>query len=39
MKKVVCICALALIVFTSCNRYITPFEAANGKAKCGRLIR
>ena len=23
----------------SCNRYITPFEAANGKARCGRGVR
>ncbi|WEK37369.1 MAG: hypothetical protein P0Y53_07640 [Candidatus Pseudobacter hemicellulosilyticus] len=30
----------ALIVFLfSCNRYITPYEAANGKARCGKLIR
>lgn len=23
-------------LFTSCNRYVSPYEAANGKAKCGR---
>lgn len=34
------IALLALILFvTSCSRAITPYEAANGKAKCGRAIR
>lgn len=32
--------AIALIAFcASCSRGITMFEAANGKAKCGRYIR
>ncbi len=30
--------ALTLIA-TSCTRYITTYEAANGKAKCGRALR
>lgn len=34
---------LLLIVYAvgliSCNRSITPFEAANGKARCGRGVR
>lgn len=31
---------LGILVFlTSCNRFITPFEAANGKARCGRGVR
>jgi len=30
----VCIAFLA-----SCSRYITPYEAANGKAKCGKMVR
>lgn len=31
---------LALIIFlTSCARAITPYEAAHGKAKCGRSLR
>lgn len=25
--------------FCSCARGITPYEAANGKAKCGKYIR
>jgi PBP1b-binding outer membrane lipoprotein LpoB len=34
------IALVALILFiSSCNRAITPYEAANGKAKCGRAIR
>ena len=35
--------ALVIIVVTisclSCARGISPYEAANGKAKCGRYIR
>lgn len=27
------------ILFASCSRAITPYEAANGKAKCGRSVR
>jgi len=39
MKKV-CIIAFVLSVFlTSCARGISPYEAANGKAKCGRYIK
>jgi hypothetical protein len=30
---------IAIALFASCTRYITPFEAANGKAKCGRALR
>lgn len=40
MKKItlLALTALALAV-TSCNRYITTYEAANGKAKCGRYLK
>lgn len=38
IKLFVALVAL-IIVFASCNRYITPYEAANGKAKCGRSLR
>lgn len=31
--------ALSMLFFTSCARGITPYEAANGKAKCGRYIK
>ncbi len=33
--------ALVVIVLfiSSCSRAITPYEAANGKAKCGRALR
>jgi hypothetical protein len=32
--------AIAVILFvSSCSRGITTYEAANGKAKCGRYVR
>jgi hypothetical protein len=31
----ICLACLA----SSCTRYITTTEAANGKAKCGRMLR
>ncbi|WP_262711675.1 hypothetical protein [Niastella caeni] len=31
--------AIGIVSLASCNRYITTYEAANGKAKCGRSIR
>ena len=31
--------ALMAVLFISCSRGITTYEAANGKAKCGRYIR
>ncbi|MCS3799833.1 hypothetical protein [Niastella sp. OAS944] len=31
----ICLAFLA----SSCNRYITPTEAANGKARCNRGLR
>ncbi len=40
MKKFHLLALLALVLLScSCNRYITTYEAANGKAKCGRLIK
>lgn len=40
MKKLHLLALLALVLIaTSCNRYITTYEAANGKAKCGRYIK
>lgn len=41
-KRKVLLCAAAMAAITylsSCARGITPYEAANGKAKCGRYIR
>ena len=38
MKKLI-IALLVISVLTSCSRSISPFEAANGKAKCGRHLR
>jgi hypothetical protein len=29
----------AAVVLSSCSRGITPFEAANGKAKCGTYLK
>jgi ligand-binding SRPBCC domain-containing protein len=38
MKTILAL-AITTVLFVSCNRYITTYEAANGKAKCGRSIR
>lgn len=38
MKKLLALVAL-VVLLSSCNRYITTYEAANGKARCGRMIR
>jgi PBP1b-binding outer membrane lipoprotein LpoB len=40
MKTRTILALVALIIlFASCTRYITPYEAANGKAKCGRGVK
>jgi hypothetical protein len=39
MKKVCIIAIIISVVFASCARGISPYEAANGKAKCGRYIK
>ena len=39
MKKLIIALVLVVLVGTSCSRGITPFQAANGKAKCGRYLR
>lgn len=42
MRKILMLCIAvvsAAIFFNSCARGISPFEAANGKAKCGRYVR
>lgn len=40
LKTTTVLTLIALVVFcASCSRGITPWEAANGKAKCGRHIR
>lgn len=41
MKKITFTFALAatLTFLYSCSRSITTYEAANGKARCGRSIR
>jgi hypothetical protein len=30
---------ISTVLFVSCSRGITPFEAANGKAKCGTYLK
>jgi hypothetical protein len=30
---------ISIIFITSCARGITPYEAANGKAKCGTYLK
>lgn len=37
--KITAALTACIIFFASCNRYITPYEAAHGKAKCGRMVR
>lgn len=39
MKKILLAIIVISIAATSCSRGITPYEAAHGKAKCGRYIR
>ncbi len=38
MKTILAVVAI-MIFLASCARSITPYEAANGKARCGRTIR
>jgi hypothetical protein len=37
--KTLILVAICIAFLASCNKYITPYEAANGKAKCGRIVR
>ena len=39
MKTYVILDICLAFLASSCNRYITTTEAANGKAKCGRMLR
>lgn len=39
MKKIVLIALALSLLGASCSKGITPYEAAHGKAKCGRYIR
>lgn len=42
MRKTIGFCIImiaAAIYLSSCARGISPYEAANGKAKCGRYVR
>jgi hypothetical protein len=40
MKKAYFIISIIVVLFfASCARGITPYQAANGKAKCGRYIK
>lgn len=39
MKKILLFFILASVIFMSCARGITPYEAAHGKAKCGRYLK
>lgn len=39
-KRIIPVALFAsLLIFSSCSRGITTYEAANGKAKCGRHLR
>jgi len=38
MKKACIIAFVLSVLLASCARGISPYEAANGKAKCGRYI-
>jgi len=38
-KIVILAVVIAIIALSSCSRGITPWQAANGKAKCGRWVR
>jgi hypothetical protein len=31
--------AIGIVSLASCSRYITTYEAANGKARCGKMVR
>jgi hypothetical protein len=37
--KTLILVAICIAFLASCSRYISPYEAANGKAKCGRMVR
>jgi hypothetical protein len=41
MRRIISALLIVTAVFylASCARGISPYEAANGKAKCGRYIR
>jgi hypothetical protein len=39
MKKVCIVAFIVMVTLASCARGITPYEAANGKAKCGRYLK
>jgi hypothetical protein len=39
MKTLALLTIIAALLASSCNRYITTTEAANGKARCGRSLR
>ncbi|MEO5944651.1 MAG: hypothetical protein ABIP30_11155 [Ferruginibacter sp.] len=42
IRRIVLLFVVAISVaffFSSCARGISPYEAANGKAKCGRYIK
>jgi hypothetical protein len=41
MSKLIWLMVFTAVVFgiTSCAKGISPFEAANGRAKCGRYIK
>jgi hypothetical protein len=39
MKKILIVAFLLSMLFFSCAKGITPYEAAHGKAKCGRYLK
>ena len=39
MKKLIVLSVLTVIVLSSCSRYISTSDAANGKARCGKWLR
>jgi len=39
-KLLLCMAVISAAIYLSaCARGISPYEAANGKAKCGRYVR
>lgn len=39
MKKILAVISILIITLASCSKAITPWEAANGKARCGKHLR
>jgi hypothetical protein len=39
MKNLLLVLLILSVILFSCARGITPYQAANGKAKCGRYLK